>query len=104
MTVNNHGFLEFECDCLAKRGFEFVKPTLGTPTLKAVRCEGCGSEWEVRIRATVIQGAVQLAYTHRLIRGTGRLADALQKKKVDELLNRPQPKAPLIFVPRGFKT
>jgi len=99
MIKTSHGFLEFECDCKAKRGFEFVAPTVGTPTLKGVKCEGCGSEWEIRIRLVILQGIPRMTYTHRLTRGSGKLADIIKKKKIDEILGRPQKKSPIFVVP-----
>lgn len=98
-------YAEFDCDCGATTPMEFVKPTRSTPTLKPLKCQGCKSEWELRIRLAFDPRTRKraLAESKRLIRGTGKLAEVLKKKKLEALVNKPQPLAPRIYVPRGFQ-
>ncbi len=87
---------KFECDCKATTFFDYEKPTLGKmQTLTNLMCEGCHSRWVMRMRWHS-DGDLS---DFKLLRPSQKLADILNKKKIDAILNAPQKKSPIVIVP-----
>lgn len=84
---------EFECECTVKTSFEFRVPEMFRPVFHDVKCRGCYAVWTMRFRKTP-EG---LTATHKLKTGSVKLGEYLEKKKLDELNNRPKKKPFQLF-------